>query len=999
MHRQWAAVLVVTMFAGCAENSLPGLSTPVADDDAEARLSLSDAELIAIPDSEVTLAVWRSQGAYAVKRGQSDFSPATRTRYELMFRGGESRDPTVQRVRGESSLYLVQFYGVALPEMIAPLVKAGGEAVAPFPLHAYVMRLPEGALSFARKARFVRAIEPFEARHRFELGGTGRYLIRPSSERSEVRGALIAELNALGATVHLATANHYLLEATMSAQQVAQAAELGEVLHIDPWSAPEADMDKVRIISGANFLEETLGFTGTGVRGEVMDTNVFDQHPDLKNRGILFHGPHSGDLSHGTPTTGIVFGDGSANPAARGLMPTAQPIFASYEPFLRETGDRHAHTTELTRPPYEAVFQSNSWGSSLTTNYTNLSAEMDTIVFDLDFLIFNSMSNSGDQSVRPQAWAKNVVSIGGVKHFDTLDTADDKWAEGGSIGPASDGRLKPDLAHFWDLTLAPSGTGKYTQFGGTSGATPITAGYAGLFMQMWSAGVFGNPTPGATVFANRPHFSTAKAMLINSATQWYFTGATHDLTRTHQGWGRVDVKRLYELRNSFFIINETELLTQSQTRRYELTVPAGSPALRATLTWADPAGVPSAGLHRVNDLTLKVTAPDGTVYFGNNGLELGLFSKSGGVANIKDTVENVFVETPATGTWLVEVRADEIAKDGHLETPEVDADFALVVSGIERVDSNAPPTVKITSPVSGATVAGEVVVQASAASWSSTIAKVRFGLPDGTSVDDETEPYEVRFDSKRVINGPAAFTAIATAADKTTSTLATAEVTVENLMNQRPVVSLSVPAGELHGTVTFRAMASDPETAVKSVRFSLPDGTSVELAAAPYTVDFNTELVANGTYTVSAIATDDQGQDSLTSTASVVINHLLDCADGRVHATGLPLKIPDNNKLGIDVPLVVVGKGTLSALSISLEINHSYRGDLIVKLTSPSGHSVDLTRRVGGPADDFVLGNFALTAFSGPAEGTWLLNVADVAVIDSGSVNTASLMVKTDCRP
>ncbi len=479
------------------------------DDSTQSQLQLRDAELISVPDSDVTLAVWQSSGAFAFKRGTGEFTAAKKTRSELLFRDGRAHDPLVERVTGEASLYLVQFHGVALPEMLAALVKHDAEAIAPFPLHAYVMRLSPRALEVARAARYVRAVEPFFGEYRYELSKskapTARYLIRPASGRPESRGALITELQNLGATVHLATASHYAVQATMSAAQVATAAELAEVLHIDPWSAPEPDMDKVRIISGANFLEDTVGFTGSGVRAEVMDTNVNDQHPDLKSRGILFHGPHAGDLSHGTPTTGILFGDGTNNRAARGLLPTAQPIFGSYDTFLKETGDRRAHTAELTKPPYEAVFQSNSWGSALTKNYTNLSAEMDAITFELDFLIFNSMSNSGDQRVRPQAWAKNVVSIGGVKHFDTLDTADDKWDQGGSIGPASDGRLKPELAHFYDATLAPSASGNYTQFGGTSGATPITAGYAGLFMQMWGAGMFGNPTPGSTVFTNRPH--------------------------------------------------------------------------------------------------------------------------------------------------------------------------------------------------------------------------------------------------------------------------------------------------------------------------------------------------------------------------------------------------------------------------------------------------------------------------------------------------------------
>lgn len=902
MNRRFVAAFFAFAAVGCGPS--PRSDELAVEDDVGAQLSLSEAEFVAIPDSDVTLALWRSQGAFALKKGTAPLSRPTRTRFDLLFRDEPARDPLMRRVTGESSLWLVQFYSVALPEMLAALTKFGGEAIAPFPLHAYVMRLSPKALEAARAARFVRAVEPFEARHRYESRDTGRYLIRASSQRPEITGTLVAQLQALGATVHLETIHHYALMATMTPRQVAEAAQWGEVLHIDPWSAPERDMDKVRIISGANFLEQAVGFTGTGVRAEVMDGNVNEAHADLAKRGLVFHGPHAGDASHGTATTGIVFGDGTANAAARGLMPTGQPIFASYDTFVDATADRKAHTAELTKPPYEAVLQSNSWGSGLTKNYTNVSAEMDTLIFDLDFLIFNSMSNTGNQNARPQAWAKNVVSIGGVYHYDTLDTADDRWDRSGTIGPASDGRLKPDLAHFWDNVLAPASNGSYTQFGGTSAATPITAGYAGLVMQMWSAGVFGNPTPGATVFENRPHFSTAKAMLINSATQWLFNGADHDLTRTHQGWGRVDVARLYELRNSIFVVNETRLLTQGQTERYEFTVAAGRPEFRATLTWADPAAVPSAGLHRVNDLTLKVTAPDGTVYFGNNGLEGGVFSTAGGTANIKDTVENVFIGVPPAGVWVVEVRADELAQDGHVETAEVDADFALVVSGIERVDTSTPPTVQFTAPAPNATVAREVVIAASATSTTSLIAKVRFGLPDGTFVDDVEAPYQATFDTRPVANGPATLTAIATDANGATSLPSTLEVTVENLA----------------------------------------------------------------------------------------------CADGRVVATGLPLAIPDNNTTGVSVPLVVGGEGQLTSVSISLRITHSYRGDLIVQLISPTGQIAELARRVGGQADDLVLTDVAVSGLSGGAKGTWLLKVIDAASIDVGSVDTASLAVATDCQ-
>ncbi len=86
-------------------------------------------------------------------------------------------------------------------------------------------------------------------------------------------------------------------------------------------------------------------------------------------------------------------------------------------------------------------------------------------------------------------------------------------------------------------------------------------------------------------------------------------------------------------------------------------------------------------MHRINDLTLRVSAPDGTQYWGNNGLGDGNVSVSGGNSNTKDVVENVLIPNPMAGNWTVEIIADEINGDGHVETSGNDADFALVVRG------------------------------------------------------------------------------------------------------------------------------------------------------------------------------------------------------------------------------------------------------------------------------------------------------------------------------
>jgi len=298
-----------------------------------------------------------------------------------------------------------------------------------------------------------------------------------------------------------------------------------------------------------------------------------------------------------------------------------------------------------------------------------------------------SQSNAGDQMSRPQAWAKNIVSGGGMYHYDTLTKADDQWNYGASIGPASDGRIKPDLYHFYDdilTTTSGSPTAYTTGFGGTSGATPIIAGHFGLFYQMWSDGIFGNTVdPQGTVFENRPHMTTAKAMMINGADQYPFNGTTGDKTRMHQGWGMPSVKNIYDLRDNYYIIDESDVLDPFETSLHLVAVQADTPYLKVTMTYADPAGNPAVQTqHRINDLTLKVISPSDVIYWGNYGLKEGVWSQPDGCADTKDTVENVFIQNPEAGTWTIQVSADEIIQDSHVETPELDADYALVVSPV-----------------------------------------------------------------------------------------------------------------------------------------------------------------------------------------------------------------------------------------------------------------------------------------------------------------------------
>ncbi|UYV12879.1 MAG: S8 family serine peptidase [Phycisphaera sp.] len=592
--------------------------------------------------------------------------------------------------------YIVQFIGQPVEAADLALEAAGATILRALHDHARIVRMGPDAKAAIEAMGIVRWVGNYEPAYKLEeeilqplvlggaFAGTGaRYSIELLTDGNAAMDRMARVVTNMGAAVNLTVPEVGRLEATLTPAQILAIAADSDVLFIDRWQAPENDMNLARSIGGANYIEGITGFSGEGVRGEVMDSGLLRTHQEFTAMPPLLHGSTGVD-SHGTGTYSINFARGASS-IARGMVPDAQGIFASYN-FV---GNRYAHTAQLINPslPYRAVYQTNSWGSGLTTTYTTASSEMDRIIFDMDILITQSQSNQGSQQSRPQAWSKNIVSVGGVAHRNTITKADDCWCSGASRGPASDGRIKPDLTHFFDFTRAAhsSSASAYQEFGGTSGATPIVSGHFGVLFQMWSEGVFGNPTSGGDVFDERPSFTTAKALMIASADPYNFTGTSTatDKARVKQGWGMPDLRPLYDGRDEIFIVNEDDVLTELQTAVYPLKVPAGTPELRTTLTWADPQGTTSSTVHRINNLDLKITSPSGDVYWGNGGLNGGIWSTTGGSADTVNTVENVFVQNPDAGTWTVEVFAADINVDGHRETGGRDADFALVVMGTD----------------------------------------------------------------------------------------------------------------------------------------------------------------------------------------------------------------------------------------------------------------------------------------------------------------------------
>jgi subtilisin-like proprotein convertase family protein/C1A family cysteine protease len=111
------------------------------------------------------------------------------------------------------------------------------------------------------------------------------------------------------------------------------------------------------------------------------------------------------------------------------------------------------------------------------------------------------------------------------------------------------------------------------------------------------------------------------------------------------------------------------------------------------------------------------------------------------------------------------------------------------------------------------------------------------------------------------------------------------------------------------------------------------------------------------------------------------------------HGNTTAAAIPDNNATGIRSNLVVAPGGSISGVTVTVDITHTYRGDLVVKLLHPSGREAVLLDHQGA-GDDNVNQSFTVTAFNGlDAAGTWTLVVADTARSDTGRRNSWNLEI------
>ncbi len=453
---------------------------------------------------------------------------------------------------------------------------------------------------------------------------------------------------------------------------------------------------------------------------------------------------------HGTHVAGSVLGAGvlsGSNPATHsyagsfaGVAPEASLVFQSILDNAGNLGGLPADLNQLFQPPYNdgARIHTNSWGAAVAGVYNTDSRNVDLFTWNHpDMTILFAAGNEGvdtdsngviDQdSIDSPGTAKNCITVGASESYrftgaqgtyggywpsdfpanpiknDLLSNNASGIVAFSSRGPTNDGRIKPDIVapgtNIISCRSHLSGAGvlwgaydsNYVYSGGTSMATPITAGAAALVREYYRVARGHTPTS-----------ALVKATLLNGATDLYpgqyGTGSFLEIPTARpnmvEGWGRVDLG--YSLapppsRATEYVDNTTGLVTNG-TAVYTYNVATDTSPVRVTLVWTDYPGSTIAAKALVNDLDLTVTLPNGSVRYGNNTVDR------------LNNVEGVDIASPPLGLYTVTVRGYNV--------PNGPQPFALVFSG----NTGLPlPTASITAPTDGAILDGLVTITGTAA--------------------------------------------------------------------------------------------------------------------------------------------------------------------------------------------------------------------------------------------------------------------------------------------
>jgi hypothetical protein len=202
-------------------------------------------------------------------------------------------------------------------------------------------------------------------------------------------------------------------------------------------------------------------------------------------------------------------------------------------------------------------------------------------------------------------------------------------------------------------------------------------------------------------------------------------------------------------------------------------------------------------------------------------------------------------------------------RDAYYGYGRVNTEAAVkAAAGTTTTLDTQAPTASISAPLASASVTGLVAVNVSA-SDNVGVTKVDLRVNGTTVATDTATPFAFTWDSTKVANGMATFTAVAYDAAGNAGTSASVSVNVANSTvadTTPPVVAIVSPtAGSIksHGALTITTSASDNLGSAGISQSLYIDGTLVATAAgSSLSYSWNVSKVASGSHTLKIVATD-----------------------------------------------------------------------------------------------------------------------------------------------
>tara|TARA_B100001146_G_scaffold225257_1_gene249109 strand:+ start:35483 stop:38185 length:2703 start_codon:yes stop_codon:yes gene_type:complete len=549
----------------------------------------------------------------------------------------------------------VQFYQTPTQSVQNDFKALNLKLIEYIPHYTYLFYFPANTSIDYLKDRGVRSIVPVEARFKIaaplrtgaiqdHAWENGNVVVTLQHYEFVSKQAVLNDLAALQVNVRAQYNDSNIIDASLPVEKVTELAQQPYIKWVETIVGPDIKEDtrgKSLHRSSGLDTQTTTGrnYTGVGVGVLVRDDGIVGPHIDFEGRITNMTTDATG--THGDGVAGILAGAGNLDPNNRGMAAGSDVFVINYVSNFLD-----GNTTSLINNG-DVQITNSSYGNGCNDGYTSIARTVDTQIHDNTSVmhVFSCGNSNGSNCGYGAGGQWGNITGGHKQGKNCIATAnvffDGSLVSSSSRGPATDGRIKPDIAANGQNQISTAPNNGYLSFGGTSGASPGIAGVSAQLYQMYEE-----------INGSLPPSGLIKASLLNTANDYGNAGPDFKF-----GWGIVNGLRAGKLIEDDRFLSDD--ITQGASNTHTITIPSGTVQMRVMVYWTDEPGSPGANPALVNDLDMVVTDPSSNDYLpwildstpDPTALDL---PATNGIDRLNN-MEQVLINNPEAGAYDIEI--------------------------------------------------------------------------------------------------------------------------------------------------------------------------------------------------------------------------------------------------------------------------------------------------------------------------------------------------------